>query len=287
VRTFDSLIYEFCKHYEYPHLKLPNIIRENDSLSIINADKKNLNHIQPIIRLNIYLWMNVRILKNPHSMYLKLFFRMPVLFLLEIFSNPFKRTTREFIMVCVTTDSRSGSLFLYERHTQSASKNIIEIKTALKKSYPEYTQQIDEWHSSSPVEEAKITWIPFSNYGVLYKKMFEFLDTYPHEKSMILTFSRLYYCQGALGDLARVRRIIQQKNINVNTNYKSMDKNMLFLSTANSSKGLEREYVFIMSTFPLEKAFINFSNDLTTNLVTVAISRTKKEVFVCVPTRFF
>jgi hypothetical protein len=38
-----------------------------------------------------------------------------------------------------------------------------------------------------------------------------------------------------------------------------------------------------MSTFPLEKAFLNFSNDLTTNLITVALSRAKNKVFVCVP----
>jgi hypothetical protein len=286
VRTFDSLIYEFCKHYEYPHLKLPNY--KGKRLFIYNkCRQKELEPYTAYHKIKYLFVDECQDLEKPAFDVFKTFFpNACIVFVGDIFQSV-QKEPRESLLWYVSQQIRDQVHYFYMKDTPRVPRKILsEIKTALKKSYPEYTQQIDEWHSSSPVEEAKITWIPFSNYGVLYKKMFEFLDTYPHEKSMILTFSSCITVKGALGDLARVRRIIQQKNINVNTNYKSMDKNMLFLSTANSSKGLEREYVFIMSTFPLEKAFINFSNDLTTNLVTVAISRTKKEVFVCVPTDF-
>ena len=62
-----------------------------------------------------------------------------------------------------------------------------------------------------------------------------------------------------------------------------MDPNKLFLSTANSSKGLERDYVLCVLTFPLELAFMNFSNDIVLNLITVALTRAKKKVVFYIP----
>lgn len=62
-----------------------------------------------------------------------------------------------------------------------------------------------------------------------------------------------------------------------------MDHDKLFLSTVNSSKGLERPYVFIALTFPLELAFANFSNDLVVNLISVGLSRCKTNATFCVP----
>ena len=62
-----------------------------------------------------------------------------------------------------------------------------------------------------------------------------------------------------------------------------MDPDKLFLSTVNSSKGLERPYVFIALTFPLELAFANFSNDLVVNLISVGLSRCKIGTTFCVP----
>lgn len=87
-----------------------------------------------------------------------------------------------------------------------------------------------------------------------------------------------------MGDLCRFRQFLQKKNYLVNRNYKSMDHDKLFLSTVNSSKGLERPHVFIALTFPLELAFANFSNDLVVNLVSVGLSRCKENVVFCVPT---
>jgi hypothetical protein len=86
-----------------------------------------------------------------------------------------------------------------------------------------------------------------------------------------------------MGDLCRFRQFLQKENYIVNRNYKSMDHDKLFLSTVNSSKGLERPYVFIALTFPLELAFANFSNDLVVNLISVGLSRCKTGATFCVP----
>jgi hypothetical protein len=100
---------------------------------------------------------------------------------------------------------------------------------------------------------------------------------------MILTFSSAITVKGALGDLARIRTFLRNNNIDVNKNHKSKEEGKVFLSTSNSSKGLERDHVLVILTFPLELAFMNFSTDLTMNLTTVAFTRTKKYLKILVP----
>lgn len=93
----------------------------------------------------------------------------------------------------------------------------------------------------------------------------------------------MFFSFYSMGDLCRFRQFLQKENYVVNRNYKSMDHDKLFLSTVNSSKGLERPYVFIALTFPLELAFANFSNDLVVNLISVGLSRCKIGATFCVP----
>ena len=100
---------------------------------------------------------------------------------------------------------------------------------------------------------------------------------------MVLTFSSAITVKGNMGDIARVRKFLETLNYDINKDHKKMDPNKLFLSTANSSKGLERDYVLCILTFPLELAFINFSNDIVLNLITVALTRAKKKVVFYIP----
>jgi hypothetical protein len=100
---------------------------------------------------------------------------------------------------------------------------------------------------------------------------------------MILTFSSAITVKGAMGDVARVRRFMCENGFKVNMNHKKLDPDTYFLTTANSSKGLERDYVIVFLTFPLERAFINLSDDVIVNLITVALTRAKKKVLIYVP----
>jgi hypothetical protein len=284
VRTFDSLIYEFCKFYDYPQLKLPNY--KGKRLYVYNkCREKNLQTYSEFHKIKYLFVDECQDLEKASFQVFKTFFpNACIIFVGDIFQSV-QKEPRESLLWYVSRDIQEQVHYFYMRDTPRVPKNILsEIQDALTKSYPEYTSQIQNWESSNESHNSNIIWLPFQTYGQLYEKMFEFLETHPPEKSMILTFSSCITVRGSLGDLARVRRVIQQRGYAVNSNYKNMDKKCLFLSTANSSKGLERDFVFIMSTFPLEKAFINFSNDLTTNLITVALSRAKQKVYVCVPT---
>jgi hypothetical protein len=87
-----------------------------------------------------------------------------------------------------------------------------------------------------------------------------------------------------MGDIARIRRFLCESGYVVNMNHKKQEPGSIFLSTANSSKGLERDYVIVFLTFPLERAFVNLSDDVVVNLLTVALTRAKKKVIMYVPT---
>lgn len=283
VRTFDSLIYEFCKFYEYPQLKLPNY--KGKRLFVYNKCREtNIEKYTEFHHIKYLFVDECQDLEKQSFQVFRTFFpNARIIFVGDIFQSV-QKEPRESLLWYVSHDIPESVHYFYMKDTPRVPKNILkELQDALTKSYPEYSKQIYDWQSSNHTHNSNIIWKSFQNYGELYNQMFEFLDTHPPEKSMILTFSSCITVRGTLGDLARVRRVIQQRGYPVNTNYKNMDKKCLFLSTANSSKGLERDFVFVMSTFPLEKAFINFSNDLTTNLVTVALSRAKQKVYFCIP----
>jgi hypothetical protein len=128
-----------------------------------------------------------------------------------------------------------------------------------------------------------ITWRPLRHYSEGFACCKEFLAAHPPGDCMILTFSSAITVRGSMGDLSKFRQFLLQEKIDVNRNYKMMEPGKLFLSTVNSSKGLERPHVLIILTFPLELAFANFSNDLVVNLVSVGLSRCKEDVVFCVP----
>ena len=160
------------------------------------------------------------------------------------------------------------------------------MKHALHNYYPEFQETIEDWTSSntnSSTLKKGIDWSMFYTYGEVFQKMENFIHRYGKEKVMILVFSSAVTVRGKLGDVSRVRRFFQEKNIPVNSNHKLMKDDSLFISTVNSSKGLEREHVFCFLTFPLELAFANFSNDILMNLVTVAMSRCKSSIHFCLP----
>lgn len=284
VRTFDSIIYELCEFYKYPHLKKPNY--EGKRKYVIHlCRKKNREPFEKYDHIRFLFIDEAQDLEKNCFIVFQTFFKNARMVLVGDIFQSIQKEPRESLLWWITHQNTFPISYFYMKETPRVPKKIFtDIKTALTKFYPEYQEQIVEWKSLNTTSDHAIQWVAYETYTELYKNMFEFIDTHDHTKSMILTFSSCITVRGSLGDLARIRQLIEKKKgIPVNSNYKNMDKNSLFLSTANSSKGLERDFVFIVSTFPLEKAFINFSKDLTMNLITVAISRAKVKAIVCVP----
>jgi hypothetical protein len=289
VRTFDSIIYEICKNYEYPYLTLPNyegkrkfvysickqIISEKMELKFVTGNPK-------------FIFIDeCQDLESQTMIIFTTFFpSAQVIFTGDVFQSIQKEPKESLLWELLNNPEKKINKY-YMKETPRVPNNILcGIKTTLQDYYPEFRDEIENWKSSSLVdnEVAKIEWKTFNTYSSIFSRIDEFLETYEHSKSMILTFSSAITVKGAIGDLAKIRRHLLSNGVEMNKNYKKMDYDKLFLSTANSSKGLERDYVLIISTFPLERAFINFSNDLVMNLITVGITRAKQKVIFIVPT---
>jgi len=163
------------------------------------------------------------------------------------------------------------------------SKNLDTLKKALSTYYPEFKDVINNWRSSNNQSNADVEWRSLESYTQVYDELKDFCEEHTAEETMILTFSSAITVKGAMGDVARLRRFLKMNGINVNNNHKRQEEHEYFLTTANSSKGLERDYVICFLTFPLEKAFINLSDDIVVNLITVALTRAKKKVIFYVP----
>lgn len=288
VRTFDSIIYEICKLYEYPYMDLPNYEGKRKfvykTCYEINAGEKELKVLSVKPRF-IFIDECQDLEHQTLNVFRTFFPNAQVIFTGDVFQSIQKEPRESLLWHLLHTDELSTDLSRhYMKETPRVPVKMLEnVKESLKTYYPEFTPEIDQWHSSSKDQESEIEWHRFYNYSELYKKMDEFIESHPPEKSMILTFSSAITVKGAMGDLARIRRYLVSKGIAVNNNHKRMDHDKLFLSTVNSSKGLERDYVFIVSTFPLERAFVNFSHDLVVNLITVGVTRSKQQVVFYVP----
>ncbi len=173
---------------------------------------------------------------------------------------------------------------IYMSVTPRVPQNVLDtLKKSLKTYYPEFKDKIDNWKSSNNVSNADIEWKRLNSYTHIFDDLKQFLVKHSPQDTMILTFSSAITVRGAMGDIARIRRFMNENGIKVNSDHKKLDPDTYFLSTANSSKGLERDNVIIFLTFPLERAFVHLSDDVVVNLITVALTRSKKKVIMYVP----
>jgi hypothetical protein len=288
VRTFDSIVYEICKLYNYPHLDLPNYEGKRKFVYKICKEIQEGEKEQVILSINpLYIFIDeCQDLEHQTIIIFKTFFsKCQIIFAGDIFQSIQKEPRESLLWYLLNSDEMKDDISKhYMKETPRVPKNILSnIKESLSSYYPEFKDEIEEWKSSNEKVDTDIEWHRFYNYSDIFKKIDQFLETHDPLKSMILTFSSAITVKGAMGDLARIRRYLCGKGYDLNNNHKKMDHDKLFLSTVNSSKGLERDYVFIVSTFPLERAFVNFSNDIVVNLITVGITRAKKKVIFYVP----
>jgi len=280
IRTFDSLIYKLCKSLDYKDLKLLNFETKRRYIY------ENLKSIIPDENIEyVFIDESQDLEKKCYFILKRYFINAKFLFVGDIFQS-IQKEPRDSLLWYLLNNKIDGTMVFKMFDTPRVPNNILlEMKTSLLEYYPEYKDTIEKWTSSSKKieKDCKIKWKSFNTYKEVYNNILEKLKKWNEKETMILTFSSSVTVRGSLGDISRFRRFFYSKNIKLNSNHKRMNDESLFLTTVNSSKGLERRNVIVVITFPLENAFSNFSNDLVMNLITVALSRTKKNIIFYVP----
>ena len=283
VRTFDSIIYEICKIGKYPYLDLPNFEGKRKFVYELcfNKDFSDALSFQPKL---IFLDECQDLEKSTLDILQYFYPNTRFVFAGDIFQS-IQKEPRESILWYFMNIEKGEDTFKYSMHiTPRVNPAILTtLKKSLKIYYPECSDTIDKWKSGNTCSNADIEWKRLNSYTHIFDDLKIFLDGHKPHETMILTFSSAITVSGAMGDVARVRRFMGENGYKVNLNHKKLDPDAYFLSTANSSKGLERDYVIIFLTFPLERAFIHLSDDVIVNLITVALTRAKKKVIIYVP----
>jgi hypothetical protein len=276
VSTFDSIVYTLCKYNDMKDYNEPNY--EGRRKFLYNSQfKTNLENFKLVI-LDECQDLEIQALDMLKRAFPNAFFIFAGDILQSIQKEPKESVLWQIMM---NGDKYSineyKKIFMYQ--TPRVPKNILnEIRIALGNFYPELTDEFSKWKSQNTTTDGRLSWHQFSTYKEIFDKLLVFCSQHDHRDIMVLTFSSSITVRGTLGDVSRIRNFLKGKNIPVNHNHKMMDHDKLFLSTANSSKGLERKFVFVILSFPLEKAFLNFSNDLVMNLLTVALSRAQQTI---------
>lgn len=280
VRTYDSLIWKLCSDLGYEDLKLLNFETKRRFV------RENLDRIVPDETIRyVFLDESQDLEKTCYEVFKTYFPNARFMFVGDIFQS-IQKEPRESLLWFLLNRSPSSkcSVFRMTDTPRVPTPILDEVREALLKYYPEFSGTITQWKSSSSFQHpAKISWERFQTYKGVYHSILKKLEQWDVRDTMVLTFSSAITVRGALGDIARFRRFLEGRGYPTNPNHKRMLDDRLFLSTANSSKGLERKHVLCIVTFPLELAFANFSNDLVMNLITVALSRCKEDVTFYVP----
>ena len=283
VRTFDSIIFQICKINGYPHMDLPNYDGKRRFVyDLCREDRQEKIEFQP----KVIFIDEVQDLEKQTLKVFQTFFPMSkIVFAGDVFQSVQKEPRESLLWHLLHTKDESLSITkFYMKETPRVPKKILSsLQVALSDYYPEFVSEIGDWRSSNEISGEKTEWKRFYSYTQLFGAMTDFAREHSPENVMILPFSSAITVKGNMGDVARFRRHFIAEGLNVNKNHKRMEDGKIFLSTANSSKGLERDYVLVALTFPLERAFSNFSDDLVMNLVTVAMTRAKKKVLFYVP----
>jgi len=299
IRTFDSFIYSIALSIGCPDLDKPNYegrrkfvetwIRENDL-----SDPKVIQLLTQPFPHSIK-WMFIDEAQDLEGRFydvLRLVFpHANFIFFGDVFQC-IQKEPRTCLLWHVLRPLPQESvanqrhIFMMKKTPRVPPVILTEIRSALSAHYPEYTKLLSEWTSlntKAVTEECKIHWKKFKNYKDVFQQSLDFIHEHGEDQVMILVFSSAITVRGGIGDVARFRHFYKKHGVKVNSNYKRLETDKLFLSTVNSSKGLERPHVFLILTFPLELAFANFSNDLVVNLVSVGLSRCKHQVVFSVP----
>lgn len=283
VRTFDSIVYELCKVGNYKYLDLPNFEGKRKFVYELSYDK-NFTHL-PTFQPKLMVIDECQDLEKStldviHHFYPNTCF----VFAGDIFQSIQKEPRESILWYFMNVHNNNDTYKIYMSLTPRVNPSILNtLKKSLKIYYPEFKDKIDNWKSGNTHSNADIEWKRLNSYSHIFEDLKVFLGKHKPKDTMILTFSSAITVRGAMGDVARVRRFMYENNFKVNSNHKKLDPDTYFLTTANSSKGLERDYVIIFLTFPLELAFIHLSDDVVMNLITVALTRAKKKVIMYVP----
>lgn len=281
IRTFDSIIYHICRHFGMENLDRPDY--EGRRRFVENLLKKEGFVYEAFLPIRLVLVDETQDLdQKAYDVFRAVCPHARFFFFGDIFQC-IQKEPRCSLLWRLLREEDSRVIHYMKMTPRVPSPVLDEIKTALTAHYPEYASPISNWFSTNPLDAGTITWKPLRHYSEGFAYCKEFLSKHPPGDCMILTFSSAITVRGSMGDLSRFRQFLLKEKIDMNRNYKSMEPGKLFLSTVNSSKGLERPHVLIVLTFPLELAFANFSSDLVVNLVSVGLSRCKEDVVFCVP----
>lgn len=282
VRTFDSIIYEISKATDYPYINLPNFEGKRKhvyKLCYDNSEYK-VNNKPKLIFIDECQDLERQTIEILNYFYPESKFVIAG----DIFQSIQKEPRESMLWHFMKTYNKDDIYKIYMHETPRVPKNILcTLQHALKRYYPEFESQIDGWKSTNCISDADIEWRRLNSYTHIFEEIQTFCSEHKAEQTMILTFSSAITVKGNMGDIARLRRFLCTNEYKINLNHKKMEPENYFLSTANSSKGLERDYVICFLTFPLEKAFVNLSDDIVVNLITVALTRAKKKVIMYVP----
>lgn len=197
VRTFDSLIFEICQYHEMKGLEKPDYEGRRYFVEKLLLDKEKTLY-QGFVNIQLLLVDETQDLDyKSYNVFQSFFPNAHIFFFGDIFQC-IQKEPRSSLLWHVLQPQEYRRIHFMQKTPRVPTTILEEIKRALICHYPEYITPISNWYSSNPLppEQTKIQWIAIQHYNDVFRHLTEFLQKYPPDQCMVLTFSSAITVRG-------------------------------------------------------------------------------------------
>lgn len=197
VRTFDSIIFELCRHHGMSGLEKPDYEGRRHFVEKL-LRKKEEPLYQGFVDIRLVLVDETQDLDYKSYQVFRSFFPHAHIFFFGDIFQCIQKEPRSSLLWHVLQPHGSRRIHFMQKTPRVPTTILEEIKRALICHYPEYITPISNWYSSNPLppEETKIQWIAIQHYNDVFRHLTEFLDKHRPEECMVLTFSSAITVRG-------------------------------------------------------------------------------------------
>jgi len=197
VRTFDSLVFEICRHHEMSGLDKPDYEGRRHFIEKLldrhNADTPLYNGFD---RTRLLLVDETQDLDYKSYDVFKAFFPNAHIFFFGDIFQCIQKEPRSSLLWHVLQPADTRQIHFMQKTPRVPTTILNEIKRALIHHYPEYTTPISNWYSSNPLMTSRIEWVPIKHYNDSFEHLRAFLQQHKPEECMVLTFSSAITVRG-------------------------------------------------------------------------------------------
>lgn len=300
IKTYDSIIFEIAKNLKLPLMMYGNPFEDRRKLVYNNIDK--LNRVRNSLPLFIFVDEAQDLSRESLEVLLLYYPKSKIIICGDSFQSIAREPSSSLLYRCINETNQLTKEIILQDAKRISYKNFInimyitprvplrileEVKEAFLLHYGDnikHERVIECWKSENIEQDDGIEWITHTSFRETINQIINIIldsSTECNEgNTMILVYTADLTSSNNFGDIGRVREELRRKNMQFNYNFKKEEVGKIFLTTMSSSKGLERDFVYIIIKDNIDNESLTMTRDIVLNTICVGISRAKRKLSI-------